>query len=445
MTGGDLLQVAVVVAVADDAAAADAGGYQRATADGRPEPADDAAAASSAAAASYTAADQLRLVVVRSGRGRRVGHHGHAARAHASDAGHRRLEVASASEHHLVAGQVVLACDHRVPERYCAGFVQHVYVGLHVVAVDRFGRAGVQVGRRAADHLLASVAHSRGTPATGHAIFLFGRPIPLPAVLEPVGHLRRGQSGGFGQFPLLPGARVRVAGVPFAQHHPGLFLETVAGLLAVPDGPGQRELAADPVLADGAQRAAPELLGLHVVRLEPEGLQLGVVVRGELVALQQPVQLLEVAAVERHDGLGLEHALVLVQLVATGQRPQEPAQPLDVAGLLEHLAHARHLFLGEPERRQQRRHGATAAAAAASGARAAAAARRRTGRMLLGLAGGARVVRRSLQAADDGGPARMVHVETAEVARGTAADQHHCCASTRRLSDSTTAWHRLDA
>lgn len=36
-----------------------------------------------------------------------------------------------------------LACDHGVPERYRAGFVQHVYVRLHVVAVNRFGRAGV--------------------------------------------------------------------------------------------------------------------------------------------------------------------------------------------------------------------------------------------------------------------------------------------------------------
>jgi len=100
VAGGDLLQVTVVVAVAD--AAADAGSDQRATPDGRPEPADDATAT---ATASYTAADQLRLVVIRRGRGRRVGHHGHAARA---NAGHRRLEVASASEHHLVTGQVVL-------------------------------------------------------------------------------------------------------------------------------------------------------------------------------------------------------------------------------------------------------------------------------------------------------------------------------------------------
>lgn len=182
-------------------------------------------------------------------------------------------------------------------------------------------------------------------------VFLLGRPVPLPAILKPVGHLSSGEPSGLGKLPLLPRAGVRVAGIPLAQYHPGLLLEAVAGLLAVPYGPGQRELAAHAVLADGTQRTSAELLGLHVVRLQPERLELGVVVRGELVALQQPVQLLEVSTVERHDRFGLQHALVLVQLVATGQRPQEPAQPLDVPGLLEHLAHARHLFLREPERR----------------------------------------------------------------------------------------------
>lgn len=216
-------------------------------------------------------------------------------------------------------------------------------------------------------------------------VFLFGRPVALPAVFEPVGYLGSGQPGGLGQFPFLPGAGVRIAGVPLAQHHPGLLLETVTGLLAVPYGPRQRELAAHPVLADGAQRTSPQFLGLHVMGLQPERLQLGMVVRGELIVLQQPVQFLEVAAVERDDRLRLEHALVLVQLIAAGQRPQEPAQALDVAGLLEHLAHAGHLLLGEPERRQlQRSHDAAAAAGAG----------RRSGRVLLRRARGARVVRR---------------------------------------------------
>lgn len=90
MAGGDLLQVTVVVAVADAAAA---GGDQRAAADWRPEPADDATAA--------PAAHQLRLMVIGRGRCRRVGHHRHAA---CADAGHRGLEVTSTSKHHLVTG-----------------------------------------------------------------------------------------------------------------------------------------------------------------------------------------------------------------------------------------------------------------------------------------------------------------------------------------------------
>lgn len=61
-----------------------------------------------------------------------------------------------------------LAGDHRMTERYCAGFVQQMYVRFHVVAVDRFGRAGVQVRRRT-DHFLASVAHSGGATTAGHS------------------------------------------------------------------------------------------------------------------------------------------------------------------------------------------------------------------------------------------------------------------------------------
>lgn len=92
MTGGDLLQV-MMVAVADAT-----GSDQGATSDGRPESADHAAAA-----------DQLRLVVIRRGRGRRVGHHRHPA---AACAGHR-LEITSASEHHFVTGQMVLKCKRK--------------------------------------------------------------------------------------------------------------------------------------------------------------------------------------------------------------------------------------------------------------------------------------------------------------------------------------------
>ena len=60
---------------------------------------------------------------------------------------------------------------------------------------------------------------------------------------------------------------------PPLSHLSGLLLEAVGGLLAVPDGPGQRELPADAVLADGAQRTPAQLLGLDVVRLHPQHLR----------------------------------------------------------------------------------------------------------------------------------------------------------------------------
>lgn len=130
----------------------------------------------------------------------------------------------------------------------------------------------------------------RGTPA--RPVLVLGGPVPLPPVLEPVGHLRGGQPRGLGQLALLARRGVGVVLVPVPQHGPRLLLEAVAGLLAVPDGPRQGELAPHAVLAHGAEGPAPELLRLDVVRLEPERLQLGVVVRRELVALQQPVQVI---------------------------------------------------------------------------------------------------------------------------------------------------------
>ena len=70
------------------------------------------------------------------------------------------------------------------------------------------------------------------------------------------------------------------------------------------------------------------------------------------MSLQQFVELLEIGAVEGDDGLCFQDALVLVQLVAGRQRPEETGQPFDVAALLQHFAHARHLLLREAERRQ---------------------------------------------------------------------------------------------
>ncbi|KAJ4441509.1 hypothetical protein ANN_11365 [Periplaneta americana] len=184
-----------------------------------------------------------------------------------------------------------------------------------------------------------------------------GGAVPLPAVLEPVADLRRGEPRGLRQLALLGGVGVRVLQVPLPQEAPGALLEAVRLLLAVPDRPGQRELLPHAVLVHGPQGPAAQLLGLLVVRLQPHGLQLAVRLLGELVVLQDGVHVPEVAAVEGHDGSRAQHGLVLVELghvgVRDGQRPQEARQALDVAGLLQRLAHGGHLRHREVERRQR--------------------------------------------------------------------------------------------
>ena len=69
------------------------------------------------------------------------------------------------------------------------------------------------------------------------------------------------------------------------------------------------------------------------------------------MAFKQLVELFEIAPVESHNGFRFEDALVLVQLIASGERPEETGQTLDVSALLQHFAHARHLLLREAERR----------------------------------------------------------------------------------------------
>ena len=68
-------------------------------------------------------------------------------------------------------------------------------------------------------------------------VLVLGRAVPLPPVLEPVGHLGGGEPRGLGQLALLPRRRVRVVLVPVPQHGPRLLLEAVARLLAIPDSP----------------------------------------------------------------------------------------------------------------------------------------------------------------------------------------------------------------
>ncbi|TNN84220.1 hypothetical protein EYF80_005547 [Liparis tanakae] len=99
---------------------------------------------------------------------------------------------------------------------------------------------------------------------------------------------------------------------------PGLLLEAVAGLLAVPYRAGQREFPPHPVLPHRSERPAAQLLRLHVVRLQPQLLELRVVVRRKLVAFQNLVKLSEVPPMKGHHRLGFEDAFVLVEVIAGG-------------------------------------------------------------------------------------------------------------------------------
>lgn len=77
---------------------------------------------------------------------------------------------------------------------------------------------------------------------------------------------------------------------------------------------------------------------------QPKRLQFGVIMRRELMMFEQAIQLLEVArtlvlqtAMKGDHRFGFQHGLVQLQFVALWQRPQEPAQTLNVTGLLEDL------------------------------------------------------------------------------------------------------------
>lgn len=90
-------------------------------------------------------------------------------------------------------------------------------------------------------------------------------------------------------------------------------------------------------LTNGSQRPSPQPLGLQVVRLGPERLELVVIARAEGVTLQYSIEIAKVASMIGDDGLCLEDGLVPLEARAIGQRPQEPAEPLHGARLLEYL------------------------------------------------------------------------------------------------------------
>jgi len=68
----------------------------------------------------------------------------------------------------------------------------------------------------------------------------------------------------------------------------------------------------------------------------------------ERIALYDAIQLLEAAVVEGNESLGLQHALVLLDLIAGGEAPKKTRQTVDAAVLLQDIADAGYLLLREP-------------------------------------------------------------------------------------------------
>ena len=193
----------------------------------------------------------------------------------------------------------------------------------------------------------AASRQNKQTASRDYSRFGLGGSVSLPSVLEPVADLGGGETRLLRQLALLPRGRVGVLSVPLTQDDSRLLLEAVARLLAVPYGPREGELAPNAILAHGTQRLSAETFGLDVVCLQPQLLHLRVGLQREVVALQHAVELGEVSLVERDERPSLHDALVLLNLVASGQAPQEPRQPLYVPALLKNVAHAGHLLRRE--------------------------------------------------------------------------------------------------
>ena len=173
---------------------------------------------------------------------------------------------------------------------------------------------------------------------------MYGRAVALSPVLEPVADLREREARLLGQVSLLVRRWVAVLLVTLLQRLTRFLLEAVDGLLAVPDGLGQRVLPPQSVLIHRAERSPSDLLSLEVMRLVPELLEHRVVNRVEVVALQNGVQLSETAVVEGDHGPGFEHGLTASEELARRERPEEAGESVDVPALLQSFAHARHLL-----------------------------------------------------------------------------------------------------
>lgn len=106
---------------------------------------------------------------------------------------------------------------------------------------------------------------------------LLGRAIPLAAIFEPIGDLGEREASLLGQRLLLVGRGIAIGQVAVLEGIPRLLLEAVDRLLAVPDCLGQWILFPQAILVHGSKGSAAHLLGLLVVGLEPEILQIHMV------------------------------------------------------------------------------------------------------------------------------------------------------------------------
>lgn len=91
------------------------------------------------------------------------------------------------------------------------------------------------------------------------------------------------------------------------------YLETVRFLLAVPNGAGQWELLADPILFHGPQRPPSQPFRFSVVRVQPQFLELGVRFARKAMRLEDLVQRVKVPPVEGDQRSRSHHRFVSVQ------------------------------------------------------------------------------------------------------------------------------------
>lgn len=169
---------------------------------------------------------------------------------------------------------------------------------------------------------------------------MFRCPIPLAAIFEPIWNLSCGQSGHFRQFPFFARRRIRIALVPFPQHVPRFFFETITRLFAVPNCFRKRKFPPDPVFSDGAQRPAANFFRFHIMGFHPQILQLRMIFQTETSNFQNPIKFFEISAMKKNDGFCDQNGFGKLDRIVGRKWPQKSGQTVDISGLLKDVANA---------------------------------------------------------------------------------------------------------